>query len=233
MKRNKPVIGEIYHIYNRGVEKRDTFLNKEDYLRFLYSLFAFNDERPVLNAGYFFTPKSIEVGLQYGDEKREKMVEILAFILMKNHFHLLLKQTTENGIIEFMRKLGTGYTNAFNIKYKRVGPLFQGAYKNIHVQTNQQILYLPFYIHLNPLDYVEPGWREGKIKNTKRARDFITKYPWSSHHVYGDNPLSFLAEIVDSQFLRSVFGDSYEYQKGLLEWLDERKSGYIDDIMLE
>ncbi|MBP9716185.1 MAG: transposase, partial [Candidatus Pacebacteria bacterium] len=109
------VQGEIYHIYNRGVDKRDIFMDDEDRIRFIHDLYEFNDLNPVLNLGLSLKNKSNEVGLPYfRKNKRENLVEILAFCMMDNHFHLMIRSVSENGITEFMRKLGTGYTNYFN-----------------------------------------------------------------------------------------------------------------------
>lgn len=108
----------IVHIYNRGVERRNVFLDEKDYLRFVLNLYEFNDTTPALNVGYHINASPIEVRLQY--PRKEQLVDILAFCLMPNHYHLMLKERMENGTTMFMRKLGTGYTNYFNIKYQRV-----------------------------------------------------------------------------------------------------------------
>ena len=144
----------VYHIYNRGVEKRNIFLNDRDYLRLIHDLYEFNDENQALNVGYFINSKSIEVEPQYlkkEKKKRKLLVEILAFTLMSNHFHLILQQKKEGSIVKFMQKLGTGYTMYFNKKYKRVGGLFQGRYKAVLLENDTHFIHLPFYIHTNPL----------------------------------------------------------------------------------
>src|SRR4030043_636738 len=112
MHRIKPVMGEIYHIYNRGVEERNIFLDDDDRLRFIHDIFEFNDKNPAMNFGYYFRKKeeeSIEVGLPkiVEREPRKLLVDILAFCLMPNHFHFMVRQRKENGITEFMRKIGT------------------------------------------------------------------------------------------------------------------------------
>ena len=159
----------IYHIYNRGVEKRKVFTNNKDYLRFIHDLFEFNDESPVLNIGRDFTSKvpmnevelqslkSLEHSLIKDKHSRKLLVEILIFTLMPNHFHLLLKQRVENGIVRFMQKLGTGYTNYFNTKYQRVGSLFQGRFKAVKIEEHSHFLHLPYYIHSNPLNLLNEG----------------------------------------------------------------------------
>ena len=121
MRKQKLVSDSIYHVFNRGVEKRRVFMDEHDYSRFVNNLAIFNDVRAVLNAKYRIKEiKSID--------NREPLIDILAFCLMPNHFHLLLRQKEDNGISKFMNKIGVGYTNYFNWKYERGGPVFQGAF---------------------------------------------------------------------------------------------------------
>ncbi|TRZ64564.1 MAG: hypothetical protein D4Q79_01305, partial [Spirochaetia bacterium] len=111
MKKPQFIEDQIYHIYNRGVEKRNIFLNDKDYLRFIHDLFEFNDEAPTLNVAYYFNSKSQEIESQHIEKERNPrklLVEILIFTLMPNHFHLVLKQRRKGGIVKFMQKLGTG-----------------------------------------------------------------------------------------------------------------------------
>src|SRR3989344_795363 len=158
---------ELYHICNRGVEKRDIFLDDKDYFRAIHDLYEFNDTSPALNL--YYKTASLQSYETRSRKMRNPIVEILAFVLMPNHYHLLLRQTKENGIVEFMQKFGGGYAMYFNKKYERVGSLFQGPFKAIHVINNAHFLHLPFYIHANPLDLKFPEWRERKIKNPKQA----------------------------------------------------------------
>src|SRR3989344_2900195 len=110
---------KIYHIYNRGVEKRKIFLNDKDYFRFIHNLFEFNDENPVINTDYYFDSFMTKQNSSNKKRVRKLLVDILAFVLMPNHFHLLLRQRKENGIVRFMQKLGTGYAMYFNKKKDR------------------------------------------------------------------------------------------------------------------
>ncbi|MBP6931252.1 MAG: transposase, partial [Candidatus Pacebacteria bacterium] len=160
-------------------------MDDEDRIRFIHDLYEFNDLNPVLNLGLSLKNKSNEVGLPYfRKNKRENLVEILAFCMMDNHFHLMIRSVSENGITEFMRKLGTGYTNYFNKKYERNGALFQGKFKSVHIEKDAHLMYLPIYIHFNPLDFQFPEWRKGKIKNSKKAIEFLGEYRWSSYMDY-------------------------------------------------
>ena len=174
MKKPSFINNGIYHIYNRGVEKRKVFLDDQDHFRFIHDLFEFNDEAPALNT-YYRLPylQSYEVQLQKtrlqkigatnkaaGRRQRKLLVEILAFCLMPNHYHLLIRQRIDKGAVNFMQKLGTGYTNYFNKRYERVGSLFQGRFKAVLINKESHFIHLPYYIHLNPLDLEMPQWRE-------------------------------------------------------------------------
>src|SRR3989344_6026710 len=123
MKKPQFTTDAFYHIYNRGVEKRKIFLDKDDHFRFIHDLFEFNDEAYALNI-YYKLPSLTSYEVQPRKmSKRKLLVEIIAFCLMPNHFHLLLRQNADSGIVRFMQKLGTGYTMYFNQKYQRVGGL--------------------------------------------------------------------------------------------------------------
>lgn len=142
----------IYHVYNRGVEKRDIFIDEQDYAVFLHLLKYYlsplnpNNIHPLLQFQEFSIRKPQPL------KNLEKEVELIAFCLMPNHFHLLVKQITKDGITKLMRKVSTTYAMYFNKRYKRVGYLFQGKYKAALVETDSYLLHLSRYIHLNPID---------------------------------------------------------------------------------
>ena len=136
--------GEYYHIYNRGVDKRDVFLDSQDFGRFLQSMREFNTKKPI---GSLFE-NSFRDKIKLGNPIA-KLVDIVCYCLNTNHYHLMIRQRIDNGISEFMRRLGTGYTQSFNIKYKRTGALFQGKFKAIHIDSNEYLLCLSAYINLN------------------------------------------------------------------------------------
>jgi putative transposase len=218
LRKNNLVQGEIYHIYNRGVDKRDIFMNDEDRFRFIHDLFEFNDANAVSNLGiHLTTNKTKEVGLPYNREPRKILVEILAFCLMDNHYHIIVRQKTENGITEFMRKIGTGYTNYFNQKYERVGALFQGRFKSVCIKSDAHLMYLPIYIHLNPLDFKFHGWREKKIKNYKEAIEFLDSYRWSSYMDYTGQKN--FPSLIRKDFILSRIGDEKKFKKEMIDWL--------------
>ena len=219
---------QIYHVYNRGVEKRDIFMDDKDRFRFIHDLFEFNDKAPATNIYYKLSRlQSYEIR----SRKRRTLVEILAFCLMKNHFHLLLRQRVDGGITNFMQKLGVGYTMSFNKKYKRVGSLFQGRFKAILVERDEHLLYLPFYIHLNPLDQIAPEWREREIKNAKQAMKFLESYRWSSFPDYIG--IKNFPSITQRDFLLKFFEGPDQYRKDTIEWLTTLNLEPINDLLLE
>lgn len=234
--RIKPVTDEIYHIYNRGVEKRNIFTQEKDYLRFIHDLYEFNDVNPVLNVHFRFNSnKTMGVGLPYIKTKIIRsgncLVDVLVFCLMPNHFHLMLRQRVDGGITEFMRKIGSGYTNYFNKKYERVGPLFQGKYKHIIIKHDAQFIHLPYYIHLNPLDLFVPEWREKKLSNQSAAIKFLENYRWSSFLDYAGKKN--FPSVTKRDFLLKFFDGSKAFKENILTWLKELDIDSIRNITLE
>lgn len=222
---------EIYHIYNRGVEKRSIFSGNKDRFRFIHDLFEFNDVNPTSNNNYFLSKSHeyIEVQPRYIKRPRKLIVEILAFCLMSNHFHLLLRQKRKGGIINFMKKLGTGYTMYFNKKHERVGPLFQGRFKAVHVGSDEYFRHLCHYIHLNPLDMTMPEWREGKIKNHNSAMAYLKNYRWSSFQDYSS--IKNFPSVISKDLVSEVFEN--KYKQDLEDWLRDINFESIQDLLLE
>lgn len=138
------VAGQVYHIFNRGVEKRIIFTDRRERIRFLESIKYYQQINPQIKFSQA-TPNERE------DTSDEKLVELLSYCLMPNHFHLLLKQLQENGISTFIRRLIDSYTRYFNTKNERVGPLFQGPFKAVRIESDEQLIHVTRYIHLNPL----------------------------------------------------------------------------------
>ena len=212
----------FYHTLNRGVDKRDIFLDKQDYLRFIHDLYELNNEDRVETTSRTF--KAAPSITNSADRKKRKIiVDILAFCLMPNHYHLLLSPRIKNGIPLFMQKVNMGYSKYFNQKYEREGTLFQGRYKGILVTDNTHFLHLPFYIHLNPLDLSHPEWRENKITSPGNALEFLKSYRWSSHLDYLG--IKNFPSVLNMKHLTEIFGSSKDYQK-LVE-------NYLKDIQID
>lgn len=154
----------FYHIYNRGVDKQRIFKTKRDYERFLQTLiyYQFSGPKPKFSNQKRYKAKDFL--------NNSKITNLICYCLMPNHFHLLVQQIEEGGIQEFMGKLANSFTKYFNTKHNRVGPLLQGEFKAILIETDEQLLHVSRYIHLNP--YV--------AEITKNLSD----YPYSSFIEY-------------------------------------------------
>lgn len=138
------VAGGYYHVYNRGVEKRKIFLDEHDYKTFLYLLKLYLEPRKS-------KPEDLEEA-KLLKRSLAKEVDLLAYCLVPNHFHLLLKQVTRDGMTKLLRALSTNYATYFNQRYKRIGSLFQGNYKAVLIDSEEQLLHLSRYIHLNSIE---------------------------------------------------------------------------------
>lgn len=137
--------GEFFHIYNRGVDKRIIFIDNYDIHRFFQSMVEFNTASPI---GSLYENSFRELGGET-PKLEEKLVNIIAYCLNPNHFHFILEQLIDGGISEFMKRLGGGYTGYFNKKYKRSGSLFQGVFKDVHIDSNEYLLHVSVYVNLN------------------------------------------------------------------------------------
>ncbi len=240
MKKPPFINNEIYHVYNRGVEKRNVFLEKRDYFRFISCLREFNDINPALpsNIRYLIrnpsqiTQDRLEVQLpNMNAHSAEPLVEILAFCLMPNHYHLLVRQLLDDGVPKFMQKLGTGYTNYFNQKNKRVGSLFQGRFKAILVEKEEHLRYLPLYIHLNPLDLIAPEWREDELKNQSSAIEYLESYRWTSYLDYIGTKN--FPNVINKEALFNILGGDRNLKNQTEDFIKTFKSVDLQDLILE
>lgn len=164
-----------YHIYNRGVDKRDIFKNKRDVDRFIFSMEVFQYEVPVRSLKDTFSgvrhPEEVEKFKNNSNNK--KLVSIVEYCLNPNHFHMILKQEVDGGISEFMKRLGGGYTNYFNKKYKRGGALFQGKFKSSLVENDNYLNLILSYVMWN---YLVHGIPKSKINLVKSSEDeYVTR----------------------------------------------------------
>lgn len=176
----------IYHVYNRGVDKRITFLSDLDYERFIQSMIVFNDIHRT-------SQTSLQIKKTRPEPSPSPFVKIHSFTLMPNHFHLQIEQCVESGISDFMARLANGYTKYFNNKQKRTGSLFESRFKAKSIQDTSQLQHISRYIHLNPVDLIEPGWQEKGVQNWSKIKSFLINYPWSSLRYYlGIENMSFI-----------------------------------------
>jgi len=206
--------GEYYHLYSRGVEKRVIFLDKNDYERFIKILFFCNSSKSVVIRDL---PRGLTFG-KYINKRGEILVDIGAYCLMPNHFHLLVRERGEKGISLFMQKLITAYTMYFNDKYGRKGRLFESSYKSIHAADDRYLKYLFAYIHLNPVKLINPEWKENGIKNLEETKKYLNDYTFSSFADYaGRNRDSML--ILTKQEFPEYFPTPDIFTTSIFEWI--------------
>lgn len=139
-------IGKYYHIFNRGTDKRIIFLDKKDIKRFFQSMIEFN---AIIPAGGIYRNHLKKNELRKVNFKKNRLVSFLCYCLNPNHYHFIVSPLTDKGIEKFMHKIGLGYTNYFNKRYKRSGNLFQGTYKAININSDEYLLHLSAYVNLN------------------------------------------------------------------------------------
>lgn len=194
-----------YHIYNRGVDKRKIFIDKNDYVRFICSMRNFNndskhEQRIHLN--------NISKSLELSSEASElsslilnlpKYIDIISYCLNPNHYHFFIKQNIENGIEKFMHKINLGYTNYFNKKNNRSGSLLQGTYKAVKVSNYSHFLKLAVYVNCN-----------SEIHGICSAN----KWPWSSYFDYIDKRNGTLC---NKQIVMDEFKNATEFKNFCIE----------------
>src|SRR3989344_2961022 len=194
-------IDEVYHVFNRGVDKRKIFSNKKDLDRFFESMIAFNSIKPI---GSLF-----EQGFQK-EEIKKPLVDIISYNLLPNHFHLILREIREGGISEFLKRLTGGYTWYFNHKNKRSGSLFQGPFKAKHIDLNEYLLHCSVYVNLNDKIPLSLGGLAAKSRE-------LVKSSWEEY--LGDNKES----VCKKDIILEQFKNIAEYKEFALSSLDDIK----------
>jgi putative transposase len=228
MARKIPIYTEgVFHVFNRGVDKRNIFGDDRDHRRLFETISYYRFEQPIrlaqsiaLSSNKPSAPTLNELSsLEHGRKKR-KLVEVISYCLMPNHFHLILKQLVDGGITEFMHRLGTSYTNFFNTKYQRSGSLFQGTFKAVLVETEEQLVHLSRYIHLNPL----------KSSHSNLTPKLLSSYHWSSFPEYLGK---IKCGICDKDVIFSLFKNSKDYESFVLAKINEDETEKIKGLDLD
>ena len=205
--------GEFYHVFNRGVEKRTIFLDRNDFERFLESVDIFNSVLPIGSLYEYAFAKN-----RLGGRTPKLLVNIICYCLNPNHYHLILEQLVDGGVSEFIKRVSGGYTNYFNIRHKRSGVLFQGKFKSVHIQTNEDLFHASSYVNLN-----------NHVHQLQRARVF------SSWGEYGSQRESSLCkrDIILDQFKN--FSEYKKFAESSLQDIIEKKESAreLDSLLLE
>jgi putative transposase len=173
--------GEYYHVFNRGAHRQTIFRDQQDRLRFLFLVLYLQSPHIFFNTGRIVRAGSLEGFTAPSGAEEEvlqtRFVEVTAFCLMPNHFHLLLKAVTGAGVSEYLQRVAVAYTKYFNEKYTSTGSIFGGRYKAVHVKDNRQLLYLSAYIHRNPRELKD--WKEKEESYPYSSlQDYVDKNRW-------------------------------------------------------
>lgn len=223
---------EIYHVFNRGVSFQPTFFDQRDYQRLLSTIIYYQNQKPPMKLSRFLT-LSQEERSRIMEEQKKKinfLIDIVCYCFMPNHLHFLLKQKAEKGISKFMGNIANSYARFVNTKQERTGPLFQGRFKAVRIEDNEQLIHVSRYIHLNPLtSYI--------VKSAGELEDYI----YSSFPEYlGKIQNGFCQkEIILTQFkTRDDYKQSFQpqsgYKKFVLDQADyQKRLGDIKHLILE
>lgn len=165
--------GEIYHLCNRSVDKKPIFIEKRDWVRFLFLIIVSQSSKSLSNVSWFISNYMKMGHFNFSDKFSkeiidERIVRLISFCIMPNHFHIIMEELKDNGISKSMQKIQDAYAKYFNVKYKKSGHVFQGPFRATHISNNDQLIYTNAYVHRNPIEL--PAW--------KKKED---KFPWSSY----------------------------------------------------
>ncbi len=208
--------GEYYHIYNRGVDKRTVTKDWKDSERFLQSLVEFNTMRPI---GSIYENAFNKLGGSTA-KSGERLVEIVAYCLNPNHYHLILTPLVKKGIEKFMQRLGTGFTQYFNEKHNRTGSLFQGRFKSSHIDSNEYLLHVAAYVNLND-----------KVHQLGGSTAKLVRSSWGEYIDVDKNVAKEKRrlEICNKDIVLGQFKNNKEYEKSAKESLKFTLENRYDD----
>ncbi|MBI2011538.1 transposase [Candidatus Daviesbacteria bacterium] len=193
----------FYHVFNRGIEKRPIFTNQWELKRAeeLMKFYQYQNT-PIRFSQFNLLSKERQQEIWEIISTSKKLIEIICFCFMPNHFHFLLKQLEDKGVATFIANFTNAYTKYFNTRYQRIGPLFEGVFKAVYVETDEQLIHLSRYIHLNPVS-------SSLIETSK-----LENYVWSSYPNYLTNKND---NIIERKLILSFFKSVAEYKRFVLD----------------
>ena len=219
--RNIPfVTNQVYHVFNRSIASQPIFIDRRDYERILDLVNYYRFKKPPLRFSHYNRlPK--EQKEEYEKSfmvNKSPMLDILAYCIMPNHVHFLLRPKIDNSISDFMRNLQNGYSKYFNTKRERTGSLFQFMFKAVRIETDEQLVHVSRYIHLNPVtSYIL------KVEN-------LEQYKWSSFKDYVLDIDSF----VNKEMILGRFKSPQKYKKFVFDQAEyQRQLNKIKHLSLE
>lgn len=203
--------GSLYHVFNRGIERRDVFQDLKEFRRAFELINYYNHKDiPIRYSQFLQLSLDARESALKKLSKNEGLVDILAFCLMPNHFHFLFRQKTNNGISTFIANFTNSFTKYFNTKHQRIGPLFEGVFKAVFIESDEQLVHLSRYIHLNPV--------VSSIIDVNHLLD----YKWSSYSAYLASSKKDKI-VLEKETIMSLFKSPNQYEKFVLNQVDYGK----------
>lgn len=221
-RKEKFIPGEYYHIYNRTLFKRPEFTDYKNSKRLKQAFLLANSTHSGRAFQFLRDNKdaTIKDAVEIA-ERGERLVDVLCYAIMPNHYHLLLKERQKKGISSFIHKCNISVAKYINIKNNRSGPLFESLFKSKYITTNDYLLHLSLYIHLNPLDFlIGKQWREHRMRNWDQIKKELINYPYSSLKNFLD--VNHEDKIISGkEIITDQFKNTKEYELFLQEWSKE------------
>ena len=220
--RRTPIVtGEVYHTFNRSIARQPFFLNVRGYSRAIELINFYSYVQPSLRFSHYnrLPLKEKADFLKDLKNKGRKQIQLFAFCLKPNHIHFLMKELEKNGISRFMSNFQNSYAKYFNLKNDRTGSLFQSMFKAVRIESDEQLIHVCRYIHLNPLtSYI--------IKDF----DVLENYPWSSYSEYFKEN----SDLVDTSLISGFFPSIKEFEKFTSDQVDyQRQLNQIKHLSLD
>ena len=222
LRKEKFAPDEYYHVYNRTLFNTPAFKDVKNCDRLAQAFLLANSTRSTQAFQFLRNNQNATIKDAFKIAKDgDRVVDVICYVIMPDHYHILLKEKIEGGITSFMHKCNISVAKYINTKTERRGPLFESLFKSKHIATNDYLLHLSLYIHLNPLDFLfGKQWREHKIKNWNQIKNKLINYPYSSLK----NFLNINHEdkiISETEIITGQFKDVKEYESYLREWSEE------------
>lgn len=206
------VSGETYHIYNRSLQQTPIFKNAHDCSRFIDIVKYYLQETPPVKFSQYKNNRD-----KFKLDFNKPIVKIISFVLMPTHFHFELRQEKDHGILKFIQKTCNSFSHFYNLKHRNKGPLFESTFRAVRIESNEQLLHLSRYIHLNPVTSF-------LVKNPE-------DYEFSSYGDFlGNKKFSFL----DPSLVLKQFKNFSKYQQFVNDQSDYQKQlGEIKQLIIE
>lgn len=214
------VTNEVYHVFNRGIDRRTTFSTKREFARAIETIKFYRFVKPPVRLSKFLTlPHERQKDILKALSEKETLIDVICFCLMPNHFHLLLRQKKDNGISKFLSNFQNSYTRYFNTRHERDGALLLDQFKAVRIETDEQLLHVSRYIHLNPY-----------TSFVVKSLDELRTYPWFSLSNYLRGEASF----IDTHFVLSFFKNVKDYERFVFDQADyQRRLKEIEHLTIE